>query len=33
MEGKIMEKTFTQNTYPFWKVVFELDESNPDDIF
>ena len=24
-----MEKK--QDTYPFWKVVFELDESNPDD--
>jgi len=22
---------FSQDTYPFWKVVFELDESNPDD--
>ena len=24
-------ENFSQDTYPFWKVVFELDESNPDD--
>ena len=26
----VEDDTFTQNTYPFWKVVFELDENNPD---
>ena len=26
-----IDTAFKQNTYPFWKVVFELDESNPDD--
>ena len=25
------DDTFVQKTYPYWKVVFELDESNPDD--
>ena len=24
------DDTFVQKTYPFWKVVFELDETNPD---
>ena len=27
----IDDDTFVQKTYPFWKVVFELDETNPDD--
>jgi len=26
----IDDDTFVQKTYPYWKVVFELDESNPD---
>ena len=26
----IDDDTFVQKTYPFWKVVFELDETNPD---
>ena len=26
-----IDTAFKQDTYPFWKVVFELDESNPDD--
>ena len=25
----VEDDTFAQNTYPFWKVVFELDEANP----
>ncbi len=25
------DDTFVQKTYPYWKVVFELDETNPDD--
>ena len=27
----IDDDTFVQKTYPYWKVVFELDETNPDD--